>query len=445
MVTFRHDETGTSSEVWRDAVADHEIAAVRWDDVRRLVVVAAHPDDETLGAGGLVARCHDRGLEVHVVVATRGEASHPSSPTHDRTSLGRRREQELRDALSVLAPGSGADLLDLGDGAVEERHADLTGVLVGLLGDGRDALVVAPWREDGHPDHEAAGRAAAVAARRTGAHLLEYPVWAWHWAAPPDLPWSSARRLDLTASERDRKQRAIRAHRTQVEALSSAPGDEVLLAATFLEHFATPYELFWALPPVDDALDELHRTEADPWGVDHRWYEERKRALVLAMLPRRRFRRTLEVGCSTGALTAALADRTDALVAVDASEAAVRSARHRLREHGHVDVVGAEVPRWWIDGPCDLVVLSEVGYFLSPHDLEVLAARVRETLTPDGVVVLAHWRHPIDGWPLDGPEVHARLRASGLPPVAATYVDRDVEVLVLAGAEQVPDPGEGVP
>lgn len=443
MVTFRHDSAGTPAETWRTTVVNRDPRPLQLDDMERVIVVAAHPDDETLGAGGLVARAHNDGLEVHVVVATRGEGSHPASPTHDQDRLGRRRERELRAAVAVLAPDAATMMLDIPDGGVPRRQDDLTSVLVDLLGDGRGTLLVAPWRGDGHPDHEAAGRAAATAARRTGARLLEYPVWAWHWAAPDDLPWSEARRLDLSDAELERKRRAVREHASQVQPLSPAPGDEVLLDASLLRHFSTPYELFWELPPCDDALDELHRREADPWGVDHRWYEERRRALVLAMLPRRRFRRALEVGCSTGALTHALAERVDELVAVDSSAAASRAARDRLRDRAGVDVVCAAVPDWWIEGTCDLLVLSEVGYFLSPGELERLVELMRSTLTEDGVVVLAHWRHAVEGWPLDGPAVHARVRLADLRPVVATYADDNVEILQLAGTDQMPDPHGG--
>jgi SAM-dependent methyltransferase len=158
------------------------------------------------------------------------------------------------------------------------------------------------------------------------------------------------------------------------------------------------------------------------------------------MLPRERFRRGLEVGCSTGALAEDLAARCDALVALDASASAVAAATARLGPLAHVDVRRAAVPDQWPEGQADLVVVSEVGYFLSPTGLEGLARRIAASLAPDGVVVLCHWRHPVVGWPLDGPSAHASLGAAGLPPVVADYRDRDVEVLVLASPEALPDP-----
>jgi len=66
-------------------------------------------------------------------------------------------------------------------------------------------------------------------------------------------------------------------------------------------------------------------------------------------------------------------------------------------------------------------------------------ARVADALTPDGVVVLCHWRHPIEGWPLDSDAVREGFRRGQLPDVAASYLDRDVEILVLAAADTWPD------
>lgn len=443
MRSFAHDRPGVPAGRWRAEVARRDLPLVTLEGIDRVVVVGAHPDDETLGAGGLVAQAHRLGLEVVVVVATRGERSHPGSPTHSPERLAALRADELAAATAALAPGAAPVLLDLPDGALADREADLATALVDLVGDGRGTLLAATWRGDGHSDHEAAGRAAATAAARTGARLLEYPVWAWHWAEPADLPWPAARRLDLSATDRAAKRDAVAAHRTQVAPLSPAPGDEVLLAPDFLEHFAAGHEVFWQLAPDDAALEELHADHDDPWGVDRRWYERRKRDLVLAALPRERYARAVEVGCSTGALADDLAARCDRLVALDSSPSAVAAAARRLAHHPHVTVALAAVPGEWdrAGRDLDLVVVSEVAYFLSPAALEALADRVTGSLAPGGVVVLCHWRHEIEGWPLDGPAAHDLLRSSGLPPVSAEYRDRDVEILVLCDPGAMPASG----
>ncbi len=171
-MSFAHDEAGTPAETWRHALLGLDLPVLDLPVLEvaapttRVVVLAAHPDDETLGAGGLVARAHLAGLEVAVVVATRGERCHPRSPTHSPEQLGALRERELEDALDVLSPGTRAEQLGLADGGVSDHEADLVARVVDLVGDGRHTLLVAPWRGDGHPDHEAVGRAAATAAAR---------------------------------------------------------------------------------------------------------------------------------------------------------------------------------------------------------------------------------------------------------------------------------------
>jgi LmbE family N-acetylglucosaminyl deacetylase/protein-L-isoaspartate O-methyltransferase len=442
---FTHDGAGTDAESWRRHPrwgAVPELTLVNGEvPCSRLVVVAAHPDDESLGAGGLIATAAASGLAVYVVLLTAGEASHPESPTLSRHALATRRLAEAERALGILAPEAPLVFLGAGDGGVADVEAEVTASLVDLIGDGRSTLLAAPWRHDGHPDHEAAGRAAAAAALRTGARLAEYPVWMWHKDQPDDAPWPQMRRVDLSPQVTQRKWLAIHAHATQVQPLSSLPEDGVLLPGRVLAHFNAPVEHFVTeAAPADDALDELHRREADPWGVDVRWYEERKRHLTLAALPRPRFRRALEIGCSRGALAEQLAARCDELVAVDRSPAAVAEARARLADTPGARVEECDVPGEWPSGRFDLVVVSETGYFLSPGSLDRLITRISRSLEPGGTVLLCHWRHRVEGWVLDGPDVHERFRGSSLPPEMAHYEDRDVEISVLCPAAQWPEP-----
>ncbi len=444
MVTFTHRTPGNSAKDWATHPRAAGVPALRLDpDIERLVVLAAHPDDESLGAGGLLAHAHQRGLDVVVVVASDGEASHPESPTCSEALLSSIRRAEMHAALAALAPGAALHLLGLPDGALAQGEDELVATLVELIGDGRHTLVIGPWRQDGHPDHEAAGRAAATTAARTGARLLEYPIWFWHWGRPDQAPWADFRVVQLTDAETLAKASAITAHRSQAQPLSEHPGDEAILSPGLLQHFSGSREIYVAGSPSDHALDDLHARDHDPWGTDSRWYETRKRSLLLAALPREEFRSALEVGCSTGALAADLAPRCHDLVVVDVSPHAVAAADARLGHLDGVRVQRAAVPLEWPAPPedgFDLIVVSEVGYFLSPRDLEGLVARVRASLAPDGVVVLCDWRHEVVGWPLDGPAVHEAFTNAHLRPVVARYVDRDVELLVLAAPGVLPDP-----
>ena len=156
-----------------------------------------------------------------------------------------------------------------------------------------------------------------------------------------------------------------------------------------------------------DYFDQMYAGDADPWGFASRWYEQRKYALTLAALPAARYDRALEVGCSIGVLTAGLAARCDVLLAVDPSRTALAAARERVPPA--VQLVQAAVPGDWPAGTYDLVVLSEVGYYLDAADLARLLDLVERDLAPGGTVVACHWRHPVEDYPLTGDAVHEAL------------------------------------
>ncbi|WP_169448507.1 PIG-L family deacetylase [Ornithinimicrobium pekingense] len=416
------------------------------DGVLHVVVVAAHPDDETLGVGGLLA---DLGpdVTVDVVVATDGEASHPRSPTHTPEQLAARRRAEVDDAVRLLAPHALLHLLGLPDGGLAEPEvrARLVASLVRLVGpDGTRTALLSTYRHDGHPDHEEAARAAASAAWRTDARLLQYPVWWWPWRPGEPLPEERVHRIPLSGAARARKARALAGHVSQVEPLSDQPGDEVLLPQDVLAHFRGPHEVVVEVAPGEESpFDGLHRDDADPWDVRGAWYERRKRALTLAALPHERYGVALEVGCSVGALAADLAARCDRLVAVDEAAEALRRAREAAGVpgrgpggggRGQVELTRARLPEEWHVVPEDveLVVVSEVGYFLSPNRLRTLARRVRGTLEgrSRATVLACHWRHEIVGWPLRGDDVHALLEEELGLPRRSCLVEDDVVLTV---------------
>ena len=135
-------------------------------------------------------------------------------------------------------------LLHLPDGELEQHVPAVTVQVAGVAG--ATSLVVAPWVGDGHPDHTAAGLGAARAAADVRARSLEYPIWAWHWAAPADsrVPWQRMVRHPLTPAARELKRRALAVHRSQTGPLSDQPGDETLLGPDFLAHFHRADEVF---------------------------------------------------------------------------------------------------------------------------------------------------------------------------------------------------------
>ena len=132
----------------------------------------------------------------------------------------------------------------------------------------------------------------------------------------------------------------------------------------------------------DSYFNELFLNNDDPWAFKQRWYERRKRALTLAALPRERYRSIFEPGCANGELSADLAERCDSLVCCDTSNLAVDLARKRLAGLPHAKVLQARLPQQWPQGEFDLIVFSEMGYYLDADDLHglidrALAARYR--------------------------------------------------------------------
>lgn len=160
----------------------------------------------------------------------------------------------------------------------------------------------------------------------------------------------------------------------------------------------------------DSYFDELFQASDDPWAFKQRWYERRKRALTLAALPREHYSAIFEPGCANGELSADLATRCDSLLACDTCVPAVELARQRLSSFDHARVIQARLPQQWPDERFDLIVLSELGYYLDEADLNQWIDRALASLTADGQLLACHWRPAIEGCPLDAERVHAILQ-----------------------------------
>lgn len=169
-------------------------------------------------------------------------------------------------------------------------------------------------------------------------------------------------------------------------------------------------------------FDDLHRDE-DPFGYRNSWYEARKRDLLLASLTRRQFERGWELGCSNGVLTEALAPRCERLLATDVSPRATFLARRNLAHLLHVQVHCASHPQQWPAGRFDLIVCSEMAYYLTPAAVTALRDGLHVALRADGLLVACHWLPAFTGRASTSAYVHDVL-GSGLQE-AFCYRDED--------------------
>lgn len=180
-----------------------------------------------------------------------------------------------------------------------------------------------------------------------------------------------------------------------------------------------------AFPQRQHALFEtLYDGQPDRYGVRTRWYEQRKRDLVMACLPRRRFGRCYEPGCGNGELTARLATRCDAVLAADFSEHALRAARLRTALLPHVRVEQHALAHQWPAAETfNLIVLSEVLYFLPINAVRSVAHQCAGSLSSAGVLVACDWRPNFAGRVSSTDAVHTELGRLGLHQAVAHEED----------------------
>jgi LmbE family N-acetylglucosaminyl deacetylase len=216
---------------------------------RRILILAPHPDDESLGCGGLIAEACRRGTPPIVAILTDGRRSHPNSHSYPADRLRALREKEARHAAAALglAPER-LVFLRYSDGAAPASGAamrEAAGKVADLCMQNGCDLVTAPWRHDPHCDHVAAATIAAEACRRAGARLLAYPIWGW--TLPPDMQIDeepiSGFRLEI-GSHVAAKRTAIEAHRSQYAGIIDDDPDGFQMPSHFIERFLQPTETY---------------------------------------------------------------------------------------------------------------------------------------------------------------------------------------------------------
>lgn len=375
------------------------------------MVLAPHPDDETLGFGGIIAAAVADGTDVTVVVLTGGGASHRHVDWPMERLVAVR---EAETVAAVAALGLAAHRLHFlrrVDGALVDDEATVAEVAAVLARSGARTLLVTD-AADGHPDHRAAFRLAVRLVQRGAATGLA--------TAPIGLQLDGGDTagfvaVDCTAALSAKRQ-AIAAHRSQLGELLPA-GSGFCLSREALRPFLGGDELVSPLigvpgtsAPVHAAhFDAMFAASADPWRYDSEPYERERHRLTVAALGGRRFADAWDAGCANGALTAMLAPQCDRLLASDASAEAVAVARGRLGPG--VSVQRLRLPDEVPEGQFDLILLSDMLYYLGLDGLLRLVEAVVPRMRPGGVLLTVNWLGDTQA-AMSGEQAAEALRAS---------------------------------
>ena len=238
-----------------------EDRALPLDDLRTIgsaLVIAPHPDDESLGCGGTIAQLRALGYAVHVVFMSDGTMSHPNSRTYPAERLRDLRESEAHEALRILAVDPEAyTFFRYRDRQVPTidtpAFAEAAARLAALIDQQKPATIFVPWRRDPHPDHRASWQILREALRHVQgkSRVLEYLIWLWELGTQDDIP--SPEEVEvwnvLIGSVMDQRNRAISAHQSQVTRLINDDPAAFYLSPELLNHFNQPRELFLEARP----------------------------------------------------------------------------------------------------------------------------------------------------------------------------------------------------
>lgn len=223
------------------------------NSIGNALVIAPHPDDESLGCGGTIALLRQQGFRVHVLFVSDGSMSHPNSPSYPAERLRQVREAEALDALRLLGvPAENAFFMRQKDTQVavidNPDFADAVAFVHTLLTDIKPTTVLVPWRRDPHRDHRASWQLvnAALSMLSVRPRVLEYLIWLWELGNEQDMPgrnemlvWSIP--IETVMAQRNQ---AIAAHRSQVTRLIDDDPTAFYLSPELLMHFNEPRELF---------------------------------------------------------------------------------------------------------------------------------------------------------------------------------------------------------
>ena len=393
-------------------------------DIGNLMVLAPHPDDESLGCGGLISMLRQKGSQVAVIFITSGSASHPNSKTHPPDVLSQIRESEAIGACSELgvtpdnihfvrARDSGLEQLDRD--ALSEMSQDI----VAMFENRPFSALAVPWRRDPHPDHRVVHTLGDMILEKISkeAIKIEYPIWLWKNGKEDDWPTIGETvpyRLDISKVF-PQKWKAVKQHKSQLGEIIKDDEYGFVLTGELLEPFNKNMEFFFVtalrdLKTLDAAyFERLYSDQEDPWDFRNSEYERKKYQRSLEVLEKETFSLGLELGCSIGIQTQMLSKVCQHLMAVDISEAAVKTASDYCYGTTNIEFRAVDITTNFPHGFYDLITCCEIGYYLEDEDLEQLFRNIKESLLPNGKLLMVHWTAFVPDYPQSGDTVHDRF------------------------------------
>ncbi|QDK78633.1 PIG-L family deacetylase [Spirosoma sp. KCTC 42546] len=232
---------------------ERAVALTNLSTIGTALVIAPHPDDESLGCGGTITQLRDQGYAVHVAFVSDGTMSHPNSKAYPAERLRDLRESEAREALRMLHVDPDAcTFLRYRDRQVPmdgtPGFTEAATCMAALIDRVKPSTLFVPWRRDPHPDHRASWQLVQEALRQTTTQprVLEYLIWLWELGTSSDMPGPDEVKVWTVPINTVMEQRnqAIAAHRSQVTRLIDDDPTAFYLSPDLLLHFDHPRELF---------------------------------------------------------------------------------------------------------------------------------------------------------------------------------------------------------
>jgi len=214
-----------------------------------VLIVAPHPDDETLGCGGAIALLRSLNCHVQVLVISDGTLSHPRSQKYPADRLRCLREAETLSALKLLGVEvNHVTFWRMQDGSISTQYQSAVASCRAYITEVAPQIIFLPWRYDPHADHRGTWKLiyAVLDGLRLSPRLIEYPIWDWDWEQRGSLPTSlevTTWRLNIS-TVLELKQQAIAAYRSQITDLIDDDPEGFRLSAEMLANFTHPWEVY---------------------------------------------------------------------------------------------------------------------------------------------------------------------------------------------------------